>query len=394
MKKIIILTILINIIFLSGCSDARELTDLELITAIGLEKAKDGYKVSIQLLNNSELGGEKTRGSTVVSVYSIEAKTTFEGLRKITNQSSRKLYASSMDILVIDEQLAKDGIMDILDFFMRDNEFNNNVLIILSRDVKAEEILSIKTPMERNPMVKIRNSVVNNQNVYGSLVLYSLEDLLKILLEPGVSPVISAFTIEGDKEAMSERKNIETIKTKAILTGRNVGVFADDKLVGYLSETETIGYNFIKNRIKSTVLSVEYNGKRIVLEVMNSKAKIKIKKNENQIDAEVKIDIKGGISEVLAEIDFDDKNEIKKLISLFEEEITRIVNSTITVSQTKYKSDILGIGNLVYKKYPKYYQQFENNWNDEYPKVDIKTNISIDIVSIGKTNNSLMKGNK
>ena len=56
------------------------------------------------------------------------------------------------------------------------------------------------------------------------------------------------------------------------------------------------------------------------------------------------------------------------------------LEKAIKKTQTEYKADIFGFGNIIYKNLPKKWEKLENDWNDKYfPKlnINIKTNLKI-----------------
>ncbi len=63
-KKIVVVfvALLLNITILSGCWSKKDLNELAIVTAIGIDKMEDGYSVSIQILNPSELAGKQVLG--------------------------------------------------------------------------------------------------------------------------------------------------------------------------------------------------------------------------------------------------------------------------------------------------------------------------------------------
>ena len=84
MKKIIILILIV--LFTSGCSDYRELSDMAMISNIAIDKEDDKYKVIVQVLdssNSSSSSGESSV-SPSVTVYESVGKTLHEAFRNVT----------------------------------------------------------------------------------------------------------------------------------------------------------------------------------------------------------------------------------------------------------------------------------------------------------------------
>ena len=115
MKKIIIL--LIPLLLLTGCYDYRELSDLAIITAVSIDKVDDNLEVAIQVVNPKKEQDTTSTNEPDFVTYTSSAKTVQEALRKVVNDSPAKLYVSHMEILIISEEVAKNHLNEILDFF-------------------------------------------------------------------------------------------------------------------------------------------------------------------------------------------------------------------------------------------------------------------------------------
>ena len=57
------------------------------------------------------------------------------------------------------------------------------------------------------------------------------------------------------------------------------------------------------------------------------------------------------------------------------------MEKTLDSLQNKYKSDVIGFGNMIYKKYPDKWKSLEKDWNKKHfkdLKFDIKTDFTIE----------------
>lgn len=103
----------IGIVLLSGCWDYRELNELSLAMAMGVDKDKDtgGVRVTLQIVNPKEIAGRTVTGRNVpVVIYSSTGKSLFEATRKVTLKESRRINLQHLRVLVIGESLAREGV--------------------------------------------------------------------------------------------------------------------------------------------------------------------------------------------------------------------------------------------------------------------------------------------
>ena len=111
MKKIIILFI---IFIFTGCYNYKELNEIAIVSSIAIDKKDDKYLVNAQVMNAKP---SQESDSTQVIVYNSTGNTINEALRNMIMKSSRKLYGGHLSKLVVSEEVAKEGIINVLDMF-------------------------------------------------------------------------------------------------------------------------------------------------------------------------------------------------------------------------------------------------------------------------------------
>ncbi|MGF7186370.1 Ger(x)C family germination protein [Desulfitispora alkaliphila] len=131
-KKHIILVLLITLIFITGCWNRVELSERALVMGTGIDKGEEGtVKVTIQVLQPIKkgvpaagIGGDGSENA--VWVVTSTGETLFDAARNFVKQSGRTLFWQYNEIIVIGEEAAREGILPLLDFFVRDHELRLN----------------------------------------------------------------------------------------------------------------------------------------------------------------------------------------------------------------------------------------------------------------------------
>ena len=139
MKKI--LTVII-IILLSGCYNYKELNEIAIVSSISIDKKDNEYLVGAQVMN---VKNEKESKSSNVIVFETKGKSIEEALRKMTTKSNKKLYGGHLGKLVISEDIAKEGIINIIDLFQRLPEIKDEFTITISKGIEANKVIKIMT---------------------------------------------------------------------------------------------------------------------------------------------------------------------------------------------------------------------------------------------------------
>ena len=104
-KKALVFLILF---LLTGCYDHKELTSISIMTATEINKVDNEYIISAQLVNPQSKDTVNVQAPFII--YEGKGKTIQEAYRQIKLQSSRYLYPNHLQILIINEKLAKEAL--------------------------------------------------------------------------------------------------------------------------------------------------------------------------------------------------------------------------------------------------------------------------------------------
>src|SRR5690606_28620680 len=103
------------------------------------------------------------------------------------------------------------------------------------------------------------------------------------------------------------KKNVDSVESPAYVMFDGTAVFKKDKLVGWLNEMESKGYNYLSDRVSKTAGDISCpNGGIMNLDVIRSKTKMKgyVKNGMPQIDVDIRME--SNIADVQCDIDLSD----------------------------------------------------------------------------------------
>lgn len=369
------------ITLLSGCWNRRELNDISVAVAMGLDKSGEEYIISVQMVNPGEVAAKVGGGKGAAVVTLTErGDTVFEALRRITTQTPRKLNLSHLRAVVFGEELSKEGIGKTLDFLSRDHETRTDFSILQAKGSTAEKILRVYTmPQEIIPANKIFKSLETSEEVWAATAKVTLDELISNITNEGKQPVITGVDIIGvkDTDKIESKENVEKIKPMGSIRITNLAVFKRDKLIGWLNEDESKGYNYTQNEVKSTVghLSCPESGK-LSMEVIRSDAKMKGKVINGKPQIDIIVRLEQNIGDVECAIDLSKLETIAELESLSEKAVKRNIEAVIHKAQKKFKTDILGFGEAIHRSSPKAWRELKKDWDKEF--VNLKVHIQVD----------------
>lgn len=376
MKKII--ASLFILLCLSGCWNYKELNEYSIVTGVAIDKNEDEYEASVLISNSPKNNSSDSNSSeSQVVVYSGKGKSIFDALKDIGLISPKELYFGSFSVLIISEEVAKDGINNAVDFFVRHPNSRKNFYVVLAKDTKAKDTLKIMTPLTTFPSQNITDNVRSTTNLQGIIYTINFNDLLSTVLSDGVELTINCIKVIGDEKKGSTKDNLESSEPESYTKLGNLGIFKNDKLIDWANHDESLGINMINNNIREMYLDLKLIDGYIVIDSTSFSSKVDIELKDNKPIVNINITGEARIIEVKGDVDLQDSKTIEKLQEKANKKIKEHINKAITLA-IKNKTDIFGFGQMFYKKYPKYYESIKKEWNNRLD--EIKINISSDLM--------------
>lgn len=377
MKKIFLILI---VLFLSGCN-YRELDKIAITVGCGLEKVDDGYKITVQIADTQKQGNSNSSTSPVrFKNYTYTDRTIHEAARGILTRLPKKAYTKHMQILVIDEKIANNGINEIIDFWFREVELRNDFYVFVSKDSTPIEVLGVLTQIYPINSVGIRNLIENNFKYLGGTVLTTFDDLTSSYISKTkeiILPTIMVLGKDGNK-----KDNLESSIPESLISLNETAYFRDNKLVGYLDEKQTIYYNLVKNALKTSIISYECDkDKFVTFEIIENKTDIDIVKNKPEVN--IKVQAKGNLTSIMCEYDISKNDGIKMIEKEGSLEIKKQIDSLFKLSKDN-KTDIFSIRDIYYKHNNKYYKNI-SNYNDFFDNLKVNVDVKLNIFEKGNS---------
>lgn len=380
MKKFVLIIITLFILLISsGCYNYKEINDMAIVSSIGIDKdnKNDKYIVSAQIMNSKE--SEDSEDSQI-TVYTKEGDTVHEALRNITLKSPRKLYGNHLSKIVLSEEVAKEGIDNILDIFNRITEVRNEFIITIVKEDKASDVLKVLTTTESIPAEYVKLSLKIADKTSGLTYATKLDEFISLYLKKGIDPVVPVLKIDKKEKKGTTINNITTTNPISKIVIEDLAVTNKGKLETYLKNEEIIGYNFLRNQIQKMIIPVkcdDENNYASIL-ILKNKTKSNAAKKDNEYIINFNINSEAIITEYNCKKDLTDEKVIKKLEKDTEKKIKRYIKKSLN-KQKETKGKFLGLERIIYLDYPKYK-------NEDY---SVKYNAKVNLVRKGEIRNSV-----
>ena len=386
-KLVLILTILIITITLTGCGGYEELNNLSIVTAVAFDKTDDEYELSFLIANSPKAQTSAKEGEAKTTVYTGKGKTIAEASKDIEQIVPKQVYLGHINVVVISEDIAKDGFLKIADWLLRNPQTRKKFYLLQAKDEKAKNILKIVSPLESFPSQSIATLIESNSETKSIATSITYSNFISQILEKGYDPVLPSITINGSVKEGSNEKNLETTEPESYLVLGPLAIYKGDKLKGFSTEEESWAINVLKGDSKEINYNVKYQNENISIETSSLKSTIKIIDEKN---IEITISGVGDIYNINNKIDIQDYKEINKIEKAWSSSLKKDLTKVIKKVQSKWQADIFGFGNLIYKNNPKTWKKLEKNWNSKYfPNLNIKVKTNLKIDATGSLINTI-----
>jgi len=390
-RKTLMIIFFSSLLLLSGCWNKRELNELSIVLGLGIDKVKEQYLITAQVVNPSEIASKKGgSGKAPVVVYQEKGETLFEAVRKITTVAPRKLYFSHLRIVVFGEELAKEGIGEMIDALLRDSEVRNDFFITVSKNSSAADVLKVLTPLEKIPANSLFASLKASAKSWSPTKGVTLDNLVTNMVSDGINPILTGVEISGNVPEGEMNKNVAQTKPKTILKYKGMAIFKQDKLIGWMNERESKAVHYALGKVKSSVGYVKCpQGGKVVIEVVRTKSKLHAKMKSGKPHGFVKVKTQGNVGEVECHgLDLTNPKSISYLEKESEKNLSEIIKSTIQHVQKDYRSDIFGFGEALYRSEPNEWNKYKNDWNQTFSQMPVTIRVDMEIRQTGTINNS------
>ena len=375
-KLLALLLLLLSVaLFTTGCWNRKELDKLGIVSAIGIDKEEDGkVKLTVQIIKPMPAkkgggGGEKEKP---VIILSSTGETVFDAVRNFVEKSGRKLFHPHNSVIVLGEKMAREGVLPVIDWFNRDHEVRPLAWVMVTKG-EASDIILTKSELERIPGHQIEMMLQGYGGVSKTVPVHLLEFYEKL-------------TSESDHPVLGRIQVKEEIDKTSTFELKGAGVFRKDKLIGWLDPLETRGYLWIRDKVKSGIITVtcpENENKLVSLEIIKAGSKIKPELKEGKIRYRIEVKVKSNIGENMC----NEKLAKPEIIALLEEEqraaVEQEIKTLVKQAQEKFKVDILGLGVATMRQYPEEWKELKDRWEEKFPQVEVEVEVTSKISLIG-----------
>ena len=390
----IALVAVVSCLLLPGCWNQRELNDLSIAFALGIDLDEEGkYIVSAQIINPSEISPARSGGGgdqASVSTYHTQGETLFEAFRRMTKLVPRKVYFAYVRVVVFGEDVARRGIKETLDFLLRESEFRTDFYLLVAKGTSAKDVLSVMTPIMPIPAVKMYDSLEMSEQFWAATGKITIDELIDDIITPGKETVLTSVEVTGNLEMGQRKENTQMVEDHANVRLADMVAFRGDKMVGWLDEEESKGYNYFQDNVEDTVTSIRCpDGGKMGVEILHVSSKLRAEVENGQPRGYIDLRAKGNIGDVQCDVQLANQQTIKYLEKEVEKVMRKVLEKALTKAQKGLRADIFGFGRALSRSDPRAWQALKNDWVDVFADMPVDIKVHIEVLHQGSMTESI-----
>ncbi|MFD0587894.1 Ger(x)C family spore germination protein [Paenibacillus sp. GCM10027627] len=371
----------------TGCWNRVELNDIAIISATGVDWRDGKWVLSYQIVIPRAISSQTVgNGAAAVNVFSTEGDNFRSAINKASEETSRRLYFSHNQIVIIGQDAARKGMSSLLEAYLRNHDSRETVGVFLSRD-DARTMLEQLIPLEQIPGAAIQRMVANEDQGSSSFRQMTIHSVLTDLLGSTKATSIPGLIISGSGESTDSVKMIGKTSTPSKVRLHQLGLVRGDKLVGWLSDEQSLGVMWLTDHVGKTTVSFDCTDggkgkKSSAARIMQSNTKVRPVLQDGHWVMEVKVDAEG----TLVEYSCDSDLTKPKVVSAAEKRIASAIRTDIMNGWNavrKHNADMLGFGTLIHEHYPKRWKQDKENWDVLFPQTEVRLTVHMKLSSTG-----------
>lgn len=376
MKSFLYICALFIVLIVTGCWDRTEINDIAFVMGTAMDLTEDGKILgSVQIAippseeGNAGGGGEHQN----FFVLSATGKNSSEVIRNLQDRLSRRLFYAHRSVVFIGEPLAKRGIKDVLDHFSRDPRSRLRTFIMVAKGTEGRKMLDIHYPFELASAEAARELEVSRVGLG-----VTMRDLFMAATSEGINPVIGVIEPTIPSKGMSESKD-------QIFRLAGTAVLKDYKMVGFLDNKESRGLMWLTDKMKVGRISATLpEGKgNVGMLITGTKRTITPVIKGSKVAFHIRLQGNGTLLENNTNLDVGQLKTLKRVQQALESTVEEEVREVLAKVQKKFKVDVVGFGQTIYREQPKQWKMVKEQWDKQFPDAVFSITVELSIESSG-----------
>ncbi|SFS66500.1 Ger(x)C family spore germination protein [Paenibacillus sp. BC26] len=295
MRKLWLLILLVALLLCSGCWDKKEINELAIVTTFGIDREPSTgmYVAYYQVINPPALSSRQGGGSKA-SVYTYRFKEYSLGrfMQKTSTMMPRLLFTSHLQCYILSEEVARQGIIDILNYLETTPEWRMNVYLFVT-DSPLKDVMNSFTTLEKVPGRHATSLVriLSRGSFTGGVEPIRVKDIVTGM-EFQLPTLIPMIHYRGKPADTTERMEQIDVSEQAPTFFADSAVFYKGRMVGHLNSDNKYYYHILNTKYRKFTETVKVGGSYVDVETSNVQVKRKWNRSANRLNIFIHADLR------------------------------------------------------------------------------------------------------
>lgn len=354
------------LLILCGCMNYKELRNFDLAAGIAIDREKNGYTLTIELL---DLSGSPDQDEAASYTVNAQGPTVPKALENARRQLSVNVHLGNMEMIVIGKDVARDeGLLALMDWFTRDTDVRESVDIVIARDVPAKDILSAKSAdldIASHALEKLVHPADREVAQTVRMPLYRISETLQTEGKALVLPAVGLS--ESEEEPLIDLDGL--------------AVFRGDRLTGFLEQSQVTDYMYLMNTAENRLFVFETGAGSVSVTTNSLAAKRSMSLEQGSPVYTISLHIDARMDQAPGAFRSDDLKHLEETAAAaIHDELEQMIGHI----QTTLRSDILHLGYDLYLKDKVLWDEFGPDWSRDFEHLHIRVDTSVSIQNTGQ----------
>ena len=378
MLKKILLLFFVLFVFLMFCSCERygtEIEDMMIIQGIAVDKEKDAFVVTIEMLNNKQSASADSSnvGDEMTLTFSAKGETVAEALRLIINKTGNVPTYTHNKVIILSEEVAKTDITKVLDFFERDYTTQPITLVCVAKGCNASNILKANIGSDISKS-EVLEKILNQSAISSITPETRLIDVINTMLDETACVALPVVTLEENGD------------TKTFFV-ENIAVFNyENEISYYLGRNDAESFVNLLGELKNgTLVTQDSNGEKATFIIVDGKTKYKAEVIDEKVNFNIKIKMYCDLNAYEGDNFKTIKNEtVETFKKNIEVDTERKLVNTFNIIKENGGFDVLHFGRRLLQSDKNAYKLLKNDWQNNFKNSNLNVDVEVVIRRIGE----------
>lgn len=348
-----VILLLLCVFSFSGCYDYHEINDTAMVSGIAIDTGTEKkYKISAEIVQPAE--GEKA--NPTAKVISEEGDNVESCLKQLVNVAAKELHFSHCKLILFSEEVAKKGISEFIDTFLRDPQFRPDLYLAVSSGKDAAKMLSQGEKSERVCAFEFVSVIENSFTETGSVPPTKLYQ----------------FSMDGNVTLLPEFEKKE--ETYSVAGTR---FFRDGKAIAHLKLPQTQSVMLISGEYKQGELLLSTPDGKVPCNINSVTVKREIEGGE-EVSVSVEIQCKIRLTSLPVSFELTTKQGVSEAEKILSESLTRKICDDWNHAEENGFSDAFGLEVYLRRHAPALYRQWIREEGEKMIHLDPKCTVVLE----------------